>query len=431
MLKVTYLAQACVLIEFNGKKLLMDPWLFGPSWGGNLWLYPEPNLNLDLLLSNIDYLYFSHAHEDHLHPESIAKILHFIVDATVLIPNFKLNYFEKAVRSNGLSNIRVLDNHEEIYLSKNTAAKIYINENGDHDSSLLIKHENYNLFFQTDNLLGIDKANEIGSENPIDLAFVISSLTGIFPAFYNFSPDEYDELYLGKKNNSMEYCYKISEALKAKYVIPYATDICYLGQLYFANDIQGYSKTEFKAFYERKRNKSNVVLMGPGDDISFTDEQFIFNLNNHDFDRKYLGGFAASKINEVAVVESQERKYENLPYEEDVLILRRSLDENSIKWSFDKFKVLWKIWHPNGKNTYFTQTLPDRTQNYAEHYSYDLLIEFPSYRLQRLVRGDYKMGFITLQNGSIRCHRLNKSLSTLEKEFWNWAMININFYHRK
>ena len=107
-------------------------------------------------------------------------------------------------------------------------------------------------------MLSIDKAKEIGKENSIDVAFVISSLTGIFPAFYNFSPQNYNELYLDKKNNSMEYCYKISEALKAKHVIPYATDICYLGQLYFANDIQGYCKTEFKAFSERKKNKFNV-----------------------------------------------------------------------------------------------------------------------------------------------------------------------------
>ena len=40
-------------------------------------------------------------------------------------------------------------------------------------------------------MLSIDKAKEIGKENSIDVAFVISSLTGIFPAFYNFSPQNY------------------------------------------------------------------------------------------------------------------------------------------------------------------------------------------------------------------------------------------------
>jgi len=430
MLKITYLAQASVLVEFDGKKLLMDPWLVGPSWGGNLWLYPEPNINLDLL-NKIDYLYFSHAHEDHLHPETIAKILPCLKDATVLIPNFKLNYFEKAVRANGLSDIRILDNHEEICLSNNTVVKIYINENGDHDSSLLIKHRDFNLFFQTDNLLSIHKAKEIGAENQIDVAFVISSLTGIFPAFYNFSNQDYNNLYHDKKNNSMEYCYKISEALNAKHVVPYATDICYLGQLYFANDIQGYSKNDFKAYTDQRTHKFKVELMGSGDEMLITDSEIIFNLNNHDFDRKHLGGFAVSKLNEVLATEKLERKYESLPYDEDIFILRQSIDQNSFKWTFDSFKVLWKIWHPNNKADFFTLDLPSKTKNSAGDYSYDLLIELPSFRLQRLVRGDYKMGFITLQNGSIRCHRLNNDLSFLEKEFWNWAMINLNFYHKR
>ncbi len=430
MLKITYLAQASVLIEFDDKKLLMDPWLVGPSWGGNLWLYPEPRIDLDLL-ADIDYLYFSHAHEDHLHPESISKILPCIINATILIPNFGFKYFEKAVRSNGLNNIRILENHEEFFLSKTTSVKIYINENGEHDSSLLFKYNGFNLFFQTDNLMGVNKAKEIGEENPINLAFVISSLTGIFPAFYNFDPKDYDYLYSLKKNNSMEYCYKICEALNAKHVIPYATDICYLGHLYFINDIQGYSKTEFKKFAELKSPKFDVILMGPDDKIFLINNQFSFNLNEHDFDKKYLGGHAVSKLNEVLSAENLERKYENLPYYEDIEILRSSLDENSVKWTFESFRVMWKIINLKGISTYFTQTLPDPTENYFGNFDYDLLIELPSYRLQRLVRGDYKMGFLTLQNGSIRCHRLNKSLSILEKEFWNWAMININFYSTK
>ena len=51
----------------------------------------------------------------------------------------------------------------------------------------------------------------------------------------------------------------------------------------------------------------------------------------------------------------------------------------------------------------------------------DLLIELPSYRLQRLIKGDYFMGMLTLQNGSIRCYRNDESFSENEKKFWKWS----------
>ena len=41
-MKVSYITHACVLLEAGGVKLLMDPWLVGPCWGGNLWHYPPP-----------------------------------------------------------------------------------------------------------------------------------------------------------------------------------------------------------------------------------------------------------------------------------------------------------------------------------------------------------------------------------------------------
>ena len=33
-MKITYLTHASLLIEAGGKRILTDPWLVGPSWGG-------------------------------------------------------------------------------------------------------------------------------------------------------------------------------------------------------------------------------------------------------------------------------------------------------------------------------------------------------------------------------------------------------------
>ena len=39
-MKITYITHACILIEVDGKKIITDPWLVGPSWGGSLWHFP-------------------------------------------------------------------------------------------------------------------------------------------------------------------------------------------------------------------------------------------------------------------------------------------------------------------------------------------------------------------------------------------------------
>ena len=39
-MKITYITHACLLIEIKGIKILTDPWLKGPCWGGSLWHFP-------------------------------------------------------------------------------------------------------------------------------------------------------------------------------------------------------------------------------------------------------------------------------------------------------------------------------------------------------------------------------------------------------
>ena len=35
-MKITYITHASLLIELDNFKILTDPWLIGPSWGGSL-----------------------------------------------------------------------------------------------------------------------------------------------------------------------------------------------------------------------------------------------------------------------------------------------------------------------------------------------------------------------------------------------------------
>lgn len=73
-MKITHLNGACELIETNGVKILTDPWLVDGEYYGSWCIYP-PIDNFDMSsLDDIDYIYISHIHPDHLSPLTLQRL---------------------------------------------------------------------------------------------------------------------------------------------------------------------------------------------------------------------------------------------------------------------------------------------------------------------------------------------------------------------
>jgi len=414
------------MIEIAGTKLLFDPWLVGPCWGGNIWHYPPPKITPEEL-TGIDFLYFSHAHDDHFHPQSLNRFNPEVKGAEVIIPAFETPYFERIVHANGFNKIKVMKHDESFDLSPEVTVVMFVNDVGDHDSSLLVQADGKTIFFQTDNLMSIDEAKRIGEKYNIDIVFTIASLTGLFPGFFDFPVETMTKLAKQKSKRALNYSLDITMALGAEYAIPYACDLCYLGELYFANDIHKADKREFVKLAKEKKSNIKALLMGPGDQVEINEEKMECMFSEHDFSMENLGAYASSKRKEIFEVECQERCYAHTSYNDDIKSLRKLLDTAATEWTHESYRVLWKVIGDDGNAIIFSQTLPGRTEECGLDWEYDLCIEIMSYRLQRLVRGDYKMGFVTLENGSIRCHRHVEEFVELEKEFWKWALSKIHF----
>jgi hypothetical protein len=428
-MKVTYITHACVLIEVGGVTLLTDPWIVGPCWGGNIWHYPPPRMTPEDF-SHIDYIYFSHAHDDHLHPLSLGRFRTAIKKSKVLIPDFGLSYFEKAVRANGFGDVTLLGHEEAIEIAPNVKVEMLLNDQGDHDSSLLIQADGVKIFFQTDSMITLDEAKRLGEKHRIDVAFTITSWTGIYPGFFDFPIETMIRLAHDKRERALKDSIELVVALGAKVAIPYASDLCYLGALYFANGLHSADKREFKRLALEKGVDCETLLMGPGDWFELDAGVMTRQIGDHDFGMTALAAYAVQKRHEVFIADLEERCYESVSCLPDVRLMRDILDSHAPSWQGEKFKVLWKVINQAGEVHSFGQELPGRTEDCDADWYYDLSIEIPSYRLQRLARGDYHMGFLTMWNGSIRCHRHVEKLTESEKNFWNWAFKNINFPKR-
>tara|TARA_B100002052_G_scaffold56578_1_gene49790 strand:+ start:10321 stop:11655 length:1335 start_codon:yes stop_codon:yes gene_type:complete len=91
-MKITHIASATVLIEYQQTKILTDPWLLGEPYYGSWTHYPEINVDWDMF-NDVDYIYISHIHPDHMSKETLDKI-------KPEIPILVHSYEEKFVKNN-------------------------------------------------------------------------------------------------------------------------------------------------------------------------------------------------------------------------------------------------------------------------------------------------------------------------------------------
>jgi UDP-MurNAc hydroxylase len=71
--KVRYIASACVVVEHGGVRVLCDPWLTDGGYYGSWYHYP-PLRFVPEDFADVECLYISHVHPDHLDPETLKRL---------------------------------------------------------------------------------------------------------------------------------------------------------------------------------------------------------------------------------------------------------------------------------------------------------------------------------------------------------------------
>jgi Beta-lactamase superfamily domain len=78
--EVAFIGHACLKVSYAGTTLLTDPWLGGPAFAEQWYPYPLPDRSVPV--DDVQYIQYSHGHEDHLHQPSFELLPK---DATVLL----------------------------------------------------------------------------------------------------------------------------------------------------------------------------------------------------------------------------------------------------------------------------------------------------------------------------------------------------------
>lgn len=106
-MKITHLTSASVLIEHENTKILTDPWLVGDEFYDSWSHYPEIDIDFSQL-QDLDYIYVSHIHGDHMSVETIKKLN---PDTPILIHNYDAKFVKMKLEALGRKVIEL--NHGE------------------------------------------------------------------------------------------------------------------------------------------------------------------------------------------------------------------------------------------------------------------------------------------------------------------------------
>jgi hypothetical protein len=116
-LRVDFVGHATLLVQTGQLRILSDPWWTAPAYRGQWYPYPLP-VPEQYDLQNLDAVYLSHAHEDHLHRGTLVELLRQAPDVLALIPGRYDTSMRDYLRRIGFRRIRELQSDTWLTLRK-------------------------------------------------------------------------------------------------------------------------------------------------------------------------------------------------------------------------------------------------------------------------------------------------------------------------
>ena len=236
--EIRFINHACLVFKMGDITFATDPWIYGSAFC-NGWLLDKPSpVDAFNALNECDFIYISHNHPDHLHPESLEVLRK---DMPILTGNFASGSTAQLLLNLGFENVTAMDFGTSLVDSENEL-RLSVLKSGDFrdDSGLFVQFGKFKCLLTVDsNFL------DFGRLPPVDL--LCSSFAGGasgFPlCFDNYSEEE--KKVVVTRNLGAIKATNISniKATNPCHFLPYA----------------GFFREAERDEYIRKRNAKNTV----------------------------------------------------------------------------------------------------------------------------------------------------------------------------
>jgi UDP-MurNAc hydroxylase len=223
-MKIEYIAHASILLKSDNCSLLTDPfYFFEPILAQSVCHFPPRDISKEMF-GKIDYVYSSHKHLDHSHPETLRQLKNQV--ETVLLPAERPE-LEARYRDIGYRDIILLGNGETLKLKEGIEVASYWDDPV--DSVLLVKMDGKTVLHQND-CVGLKPKTlaKIAEIFSIDYAFLLYTATfNLYPLMLPRSEPELCRMTLEKEKALLDYQFDVINSLKPKKVIPYSMTVIY------------------------------------------------------------------------------------------------------------------------------------------------------------------------------------------------------------
>ena len=188
----------------------------------------------------------------------------------------------------------------------------------------------------------------------------MTNQTGPWPAFYKLENIQMQKAADKKRESSQTASIKITRNLKAKYIIPYASDICYFNEDFYANYFHYDDKEKYREKALKEIPLSEVIIMNPHSKIKFKDGEIIerdLKTYESNLGKEYIKNKdEIDKINKARMIDNINdiSKLSNIFYQ--------ALYNMNNNWRSGKFKVLWQIENLASQKKYIVQ-IPGESVN--------------------------------------------------------------------
>lgn len=197
-MKLTFITNACAIYEQNGYRLLSDPWLVPGAFG--TWVHDPPLRTKPKDVADVDALYISHIHPDHLCEKTLAV---FRRDIPIVTLRDGMSLAEKKLKQLGFTEVRAIEDRAATVLgpflltvfgpfTKHPFHADACEVGNVVDSALLIEAGGKKILNTNDNTPSVEAARWLRSEyGPFDVAQLNYNNAGPYPAcFDNLTADE-------------------------------------------------------------------------------------------------------------------------------------------------------------------------------------------------------------------------------------------------
>lgn len=196
-MKITHYNNSFLSVRSQGGHIVCDPWM-GKANSGGWQSFPEyPVEPLAQHLSDAQWVYLSHLHDDHFHPETLKAL--GLLDRTFLIKRFESPVMRERLRRLGVTRIHELDPFttqrvgpfEVAIFPQMTSNSSGLDDdvNYDLDTSIVLKADSKVFFNQVDNPLSTADLTQLRDWTvkhlgPIDIACLMCGAAGEYPQLF-------------------------------------------------------------------------------------------------------------------------------------------------------------------------------------------------------------------------------------------------------